>query len=264
MTAAPVLPRSWALWTTPATDGVTNMATDLGLLGAVRTGRAVWRWYEWATPTVSFGRHERVRGRYTPESLAAAGLTAVRRPTGGRALLHAREITYSVTLPWPAAHPWRPAYDAINHLLTETLHLAGIPVERAPAGPAVRPDGPVCFDRPAEGELVLGTRKLVGSAVWRQGDAYLQHGSILLADDQHQLVRAAVIPLPPAPAAATLGDIMPHRSPTEHLAALQHALRARLADAGARCEPFAPTATLTRAVEQARPGQRDPGWIWRH
>ena len=264
MNAASVLPHHWALWTTPPADGATNMATDLALLGAVRTEHAVWRWYGWASPTVSFGRHERVTGRYTPASLEAAGLAAVRRPTGGRALLHAREITYSVTLPWPADRPWRPAYDAINRLLTDTLRDAGIPVDRAPAGPAVRPDGPVCFDRPAEGELILDGRKLVGSAVWRQGDAYLQHGSILLADDQHRLVDAAVIPLPPAPAAATLTDAIPHRSPLEHLTALEQSLASRLATAGATCGAFTPDAPLRQAVEEARRGQRDPGWIWRH
>lgn len=263
MNAASVLPRRWALWTTPPAEGVINMATDLALLESVRTDQAVWRWYGWSSPTVSFGRNERVAGRYTADRLHAVGLTAVRRPTGGRALLHAREITYSVTLPWSADRPWRTAYDAVNRLLTETLRRAGIPVERAPASPAVRPDGPVCFDQPAEGELVLRGRKLVGSAVWRQGDAYLQHGSILLADDQHRLVEAAQVPTLPAPPAATLAEAVPHRTPAAHLAALQDALGLVLADDGVACSNFLPSPALAQSVAREVRAQQDPGWVWR-
>ncbi|MFN5599430.1 MAG: lipoyl protein ligase domain-containing protein, partial [Gemmatimonas sp.] len=101
-TAAPargVLPRAWSWWVDGARDGVTNMAADQALLETVRPGHGTWRWYGWERPTVSFGRNERLAGRIDADTVAQAALAAVRRPTGGRALLHWRELTYSVTMP---------------------------------------------------------------------------------------------------------------------------------------------------------------------
>lgn len=226
---AGVLPLHWHWWEDGAHDGTTNMATDLALLAAVRPGTATWRWYSWRRPTVSFGRNERTAGRFTPDGLAAAELEAVRRPTGGRALLHWRELTYSVALPLPASVPWRVAYDAINTVLLDALGTLGIPAHRAGVGPPVLPDGPVCFDLPSEGEITVGGRKLVGSAVWRQEQGYLQHGSILLHDDQGMLgtMPGAVANAPPA--AATLADTLPNHTDQERrqlvYAATHEALR---------------------------------------
>ncbi|BAH37804.1 hypothetical protein GAU_0762 [Gemmatimonas aurantiaca T-27] len=199
-----VLPTTWSVWPCEPADGPTNMAIDAALLAQAVPGVAVWRWYGWSAPTVSFGRNERVAGRFSPDSLAKAGLTAVRRPTGGRALLHAREITYSVTVGLASEAGWRDAYDAVNHILHGALRHMGVDVQRAGAQPPVAPDGPVCFDLPAEGELVVEGRKLVGSAVWRQGTRYLQHGSILLHDDQAMLATASMQPMDPIPPAAAL------------------------------------------------------------
>lgn len=225
---APVLPAQWRWWEDGAHDGVTNMATDQALLATVRPGAGTWRWYGWSRPTVSFGRNERTAGRFPPDGLAAAGLDAVRRPTGGRALLHWRELTYSVALPLPAEVPWRRAYDAINSMLLGALTALGLPARLAGAGKPVMPDGPVCFDLPAEGEITVDGRKLVGSAVWRQGDAYLQHGSLLLHDDQGRLASIPGAPSPAPPAAATLGSAFPHHADHELrrlvYAATHHAL----------------------------------------
>ena len=82
-----VWPARWAFLASPPLDGVTNMAIDAALLDMVAEGdgTAVWRCYAWAQPTVSFGRNERTTGRFSDQSVRAAGLTAVRRPTGGRA-----------------------------------------------------------------------------------------------------------------------------------------------------------------------------------
>src|SRR5687767_12168212 len=79
-------------------DGATNMATDDALrLRARRTGETVYRLYAWSRPTVSLGRNQSARGRYNLALARARGIDFVRRPTGGRAILHHREITYSVT-----------------------------------------------------------------------------------------------------------------------------------------------------------------------
>jgi lipoate-protein ligase A len=258
------LPTRWAIWRDGAADGVTNMATDAALLATVQTDRMVWRWYAWDTPTISFGRHEVTSGRFSAASVRAAGLDAVRRPTGGRALLHAREITYSVTGPLPAPVGWRTAYDAINRLLLATLHACGVPAALAGPAPAMAPDGPVCFEAPAEGEIVVHGRKLVGSAVWRQRGGYLQHGSILLHDDQARLAEAALERLPPAPPAAALSQIAPTLTVTALADALEAQLLAAAADArDVTCQPFAPSADVQRAIASQRRHFADPSWLWR-
>lgn len=258
------LPTTWAIWRDGAADGATNMATDAALLATVQTDRMVWRWYAWETPTISFGRHEATSGRFSAASVRAAGLDAVRRPTGGRALLHAREVTYSVTGPLPAHVGWRAAYDAINRLLLATLHAVGVPAELAGAAPALPPDGPVCFEAPAEGEIVVDGRKLVGSAVWRQGGGYLQHGSILWHDDQARLADAAQHPLPLAPPAAALAQIAPLVTAATLADALEAVLPTWAPHArDVTCQPFAPSADVQRAIASQRGHFADPSWLWR-
>src|SRR5271154_4919364 len=96
------------------------MALDHALLArAARTGECVLRVYSWRSPTVSFGRHQRTAGGYDHLHLAA-----VRRPTGGRAVLHDREATYSVTA--PVTRPLRATYARINRLLLDALHRLGV------------------------------------------------------------------------------------------------------------------------------------------
>lgn len=253
------LPTQWLWWEDGAHDGATNMATDEVLRSLARPEIAVWRWYSWARPTVSFGRNERVLGRYAAERLEAAGLDAVRRPTGGRALLHARELTYSVSLALPTSLPWTAAYDAINRVLLEALLAMGVPAMRASGSAAVPPDGPVCFDQPANGELVVRGQKLVGSAVWRRGDAYLQHGSILLHDDQALLAVGETLPPPPA---AALAALFPDRSDDilrrDALASTATALQRF-----ATVSPFVvPSDWPTRLASQHRHFV-DPAWLWR-
>src|SRR5689334_6142775 len=88
----------WRLFRTPALSGVANMAIDHALMArARRTGERVLRVYTWSAPTLSLGRHQSARGRIDPKVIEAHGVSLVRRPTGGRALLHHREVTYSVT-----------------------------------------------------------------------------------------------------------------------------------------------------------------------
>jgi lipoate-protein ligase A len=110
----------------------------------------------------------------------------VRRLTGGRAVLHARELTYSVTLPDGALGSPQTTYAAISRALLLGLRRLGVPAELQGRG-AGRPPVPSlapCFREPAEGEVVARGRKLVGSAQYREGGVTLQHGSLLFADDQ--------------------------------------------------------------------------------
>ncbi|MDQ4080810.1 MAG: lipoate--protein ligase family protein, partial [Gemmatimonadota bacterium] len=173
----------------PPADGATNMATDEALLlRAGRTGETVYRIYGWSRPTVSLGRHQTAQGRYDVERARAQGIDFVRRPTGGRAILHHREITYAVAGPVEAFGSLRESYRAINRLLLEALRTLGVEAREAQVStrapiPGIAP----CFEAPVSGEVVAGGRKLVGSAQVRDGDAFLQHGSILIDDDQYLL-----------------------------------------------------------------------------
>src|SRR5512140_3717644 len=114
--------RRWnTLLTTPRT-GVENMALDEALMErASRSGEWICRVYAWSEPTVSFGRNQAAAKHYDPNRLASRGLAAVRRPTGGRAILHHREITYSVVAPVDEAGDLGESYLLINRLLVTGL-----------------------------------------------------------------------------------------------------------------------------------------------
>ncbi len=256
------LPSRWQVLRSAPASGLRNMAVDAALLEQARTSSdGVWRCYAWHRPTVSFGRHEVTRGRFDARSMARAGLDAVRRPTGGRALLHAREVTYSVTFPLAASIGWTVAYRAVNAVLLEGLRALGVDAMSVPDenAPSVRPDGPVCFDSPAPGEIVVGHAKLVGSAVWRDRGAYLQHGSILLHDDQAMLADASCTTLPIPPAAASFATCcadMPSWSDVAN--ALETVLRRRFA-----VQTFAEPVGFSSLVDTHEQSLAHPDWLWR-
>lgn len=169
-------------------DGVQNMARDDALARSLGPGEGVVRFYRWRRPTLSFGRNEPARELYLPEDdLRAAGLDLVRRPTGGRAVLHDHELTYAVVAPVEAFSSLRDAYGAINAALVDGLRRLGARVEQVREGGVLPVDAGPCFQAPAVGEVVHDGRKLVGSAQVRIGRVILQHGSILLDDDQSRL-----------------------------------------------------------------------------
>ena len=179
----------WRLLLAAPRSGAENMARDTALQArAARTGETVFSIYSWARPTLSFGRHQPAAGLYDIDKIRSANVDVVRRPTGGRAILHDHEVTYSVTAPATDAEPLRATYDRINRILLDGLARLGVnaepasTAERAPA-PSTRP----CFEAPGQGELVASGNKLVGSAQWRDDGALLQHGSILVDDDQSSL-----------------------------------------------------------------------------
>jgi len=180
------------------------MALDHALALRLLPGEGVVRLYGWDRPTVSFGRNEPAQGLYTPEAAARAGVALVRRPTGGRAVAHWRELTYAVVAPLDAWGGLREAYVAINRSLAAALGALGVSAEVATGRSAPLDAGP-CFGIPAAGEIVVAGRKLVGSAQARLGGALLQHGSILLEDDQSMLdglTRAGVAAGPTGPTGA--------------------------------------------------------------
>ena len=248
-------------------SGARNMAIDLALLDRARSaGEAVWRCYAWSRPTISFGRNEAARVRFDAASVSRPGFDAVRRPTGGRALFHSREVTYSVTAPVAPDIPWRMTYAAINAVLVQALRALGVQATLVPdaESEAVRPDGPVCFDRPAAGEIVVEGAKLVGSAIWRERGAYLQHGSILLHDDQSLLATAMITPPTfTTPPAASLNALfasrgLPCPSWSNVAAALEHALAAQH-----DVTPLEADASLIAATERKEGDLSSTQWLWR-
>jgi lipoate-protein ligase A len=252
----------WRLLLSPPLDGPDNMALDEALMArARRSGETVLRTYAWAAPTLSLGRHQRARGFYDDAALRDAGVGVVRRPTGGRALLHHREITYSVTMPLVQQTPAR-AYERINGLLVAALALLGVPAAVVgPSAPSARPTERPCFDEPSPGELEVGGRKLVGSAQWRDGGALLQHGSILVDDDQASIASFTTAPLPATPAPATLCGIL-GRAPS---ASEVHDAMARTIEARDEVTPVPlELDVLTRDdARRLADRYRDAEWTWR-
>lgn len=162
------------------------MARDHALARCLGAGEGVLRLYGWSQPTVSLGRNEPARDRYTA---SVEGPPFVRRPTGGRAVLHASEVTYAVVLPERAWGGPRASYRRIHEGLVQGLHGLGVAAELATEGEVLTPDAGPCFRRPAPGEVAVGGRKLVGSAQARLEGSILQHGSVLVSGDQDLLAR---------------------------------------------------------------------------
>src|SRR5687768_3445669 len=191
---APRVISGWRTLLLPGRTGVENMARDTGLMERARSsGESVFTVYDWARPTLSFGRNQEAKGRYDLTSIRHRGVDVVRRPTGGRALLHHREVTYSVTAPIEAAESLTDSYHRINRVLVAGLRKLGVEaMESQSATPAPAPGTLPCFATPANGELISGGGKLVGSAQVREGGALLQHGSILLEDDQPMIAELLV------------------------------------------------------------------------
>jgi lipoate-protein ligase A len=169
--------------------GAVNMAFDHALADGLPPFCGIVRIYRWAPPTVSFGRNEPALGLYDQDAAAAEGLAFVRRPTGGRAVLHADEVTYAVAVPVGAFGGLRDTYLQINRGLVGGLAGVGLSVEMAGGIASLPPDAGPCFQAPVTGEVMIGGRKLVGSAQVRMGRNLLQHGSVILRGDQSVLDR---------------------------------------------------------------------------
>jgi lipoyl(octanoyl) transferase len=187
--------------------GHVQMAIDAALLAAAGPDTAFLRFYRWDPPCLSFGRNEPATTRYDRDRIAALGLDTVRRPTGGRAVWHDAEVTYAVAGPVTLFGSLPETYRAIHEVIAAGLGAFGVPVGLAPSAAAVTPDAGACFASPAGGEVVVRGRKLVGSAQVREGDAFLQHGSILLVDGQ-DVVAQVTRGEPPVSQATSLGEVL--------------------------------------------------------
>ncbi len=178
--------RQWRLIYDSPMTGAANMAVDEAILNAVSQGRSAptLRLYGWQPPCLSLGYGQRA-DEVDHQRLAALGWAIVRRPTGGRAILHTDELTYSVSL--PVDHPLAArgvieSYRQISAALLVALRALGADSSAEPH-PSSPDAGAVCFEEPSHYEITVKGRKLVGSAQVRRKDGILQHGTLPLYGD---------------------------------------------------------------------------------
>lgn len=189
----------WYFINSGACSGAYNMAMDEALLTMHSVGEIppVIRFYEWAEPTLSIGYFQQAARDINLEAVRAQGIDFVRRPTGGRAVLHEHELTYSVIV--SEQHPNMPtnvtdAYRVISEGILKGFHQLGmdayfsVPESKEQLDDLKKPKSAVCFDAPSWYELVVEGKKVAGSAQTRQKGVILQHGAILLDVDIEKLL----------------------------------------------------------------------------
>jgi lipoate-protein ligase A len=201
--SAPYAPAIWRLLHSPLADGATNMAIDEAILRAVAEGAEppTLRFFGWRPPCLSLG-YAQAAAEVDEVRLARLGYGLVRRPTGGRAILHTDELTYSVIAPMDEPRVRGGVVESYQQLS------AGLLAGLAHLGLAVRADkeyapaeagaskGPVCFEVPSNYEITVGDggqpRKLLGSAQVRKQGVVLQHGTLPLTGDIGRIVDVLV------------------------------------------------------------------------
>jgi lipoyl(octanoyl) transferase len=197
------MPPSWRLIHTPPASGAWNMAVDEAILEAARAKivSPTLRLYAWDPPCLSLGYAQSYKKDVDLPRLRARGWEVVRRPTGGRAILHTDELTYSVTGPQDDPNlsgSVLESYRRLSAALLDALHRLHVPAEAAgthlqvPEG--ADPKGPVCFEVPSDYEIVVGGKKLIGSAQARRKEGVLQHGSLPLFGDLTRIVEGVNFP----------------------------------------------------------------------
>jgi lipoate-protein ligase A len=173
--------------------GASNMALDEAIMDAAAEGAAppTLRFYAWEPPCLSLGKRQPLDG-IDLARCRADGIDVVRRATGGFAILHTDELTYSI-----ATRPDDPradgaildAYRKLSQGLMAGLRLLGATPEMNPVVPGgVHNASAACFEMPSAYEIVMGGQKLIGSAQVRPAGRILQHGSLPLTGDIARLV----------------------------------------------------------------------------
>lgn len=178
---------SWQGIYDPPLPGKMNMDKDLELMQAVGAGKALptLRLYGWAPPALSLGFFQKAEAVVDIEACRRLGIDVVKRPTGGRAVLHYRELTYSIIV--PESHPRLPkgvlaSYRFLSGGMMEAFRILGItPGLASGKSRGQETGGPgACFDAPSAYEVQVEGKKVVGSAQLRRQGVFLQHGSISL------------------------------------------------------------------------------------
>lgn len=183
----------WCFLDTGFNDAAINMALDESLLNWHSEGKIppTLRFYGWATPSLSVGHFQEVDKIIDFNALQRNNCQFVRRLTGGSAVLHDDELTYSLVI--SEQHPSIPksvreAYYVLSKGVLEGYKNLGIPVDYAiPEKSSKKDRTAVCFEKPAYYEMVVGGKKISGNAQTRKKGVLLQHGSIPMRIDTQML-----------------------------------------------------------------------------
>lgn len=183
----------WRLLITDPAPGSWNMAVDEAIARCAADGLSptTLRFYQWQPGAVSLGRHQPLAD-VDRVQVERRGYGLVRRPTGGRAILHIDELTYSIAGRTEDESLQGAVLDSYNRLsegLVLGLRHLGLDAAKAPGTNRAGPDvSPVCFEVPSAYEIIAGPYKIMGSAQSRRGGYVLQHGSLPLHGDITRLV----------------------------------------------------------------------------
>lgn len=194
-----VIGETWRLIDSGHLDGITNMAVDEAMARFADESdedvRATLRTYGWRPYAISLGYHQSVE-EIDLHRCRQDGIDVVKRPTGGRAILHAEELTYAVVIPRRSGFFDKSilkTYGILSRAIVAGLNELGVGVEfeQAPSTPKDFSKGKMsmlCFASSVQHEIGWQGRKLVGSAQRRIGETILQHGSILIGPQHLRLV----------------------------------------------------------------------------
>lgn len=199
---------TWRLLVDPPAQGAWNMAVDESLLEHVGSSESLptLRLYAWEPACLSLGYAQPFSDVDTA-CLRERNWDVVRRPTGGRAILHTDELTYSITAPPGEPRVQGTVLESYNRLagaLLAAVRSLGVPVEvkEHAVGQNNQAQGPVCFEVPSAYEITVGGKKLIGSAQARRRESVLQHGTLPLYGDLGRITEALTYPGESARAAA--------------------------------------------------------------
>jgi len=187
----------WRFLMTPPSAGDWNMAVDEAILEAVGRGDVLptLRLYAWVPPCLSLGYAQRFAD-VDRNRLAERGWGLVRRPTGGRAILHTDELTYAVIGPYSdprLSGSVLESYQRLSAALLKALSLLDIPAQVNEVVTNERnAKGPVCFEVPSNYEITVNGKKLIGSAQARRKEGVLQHGSLPLYGNLTRIIKVLV------------------------------------------------------------------------
>jgi lipoate-protein ligase A len=190
--------QQWRLLVNPPSRGAWNMAVDESMLENVSKGQELptLRLYAWEPACLSIG-YSQSAADIDRIRLTDRGWDWVRRPTGGRAILHTDELTYSVIAPLTeprVAGGVIESYQRLSKALLAALHALNIPAEAHPTSTSsnTHQTGAVCFEIPTNYEIVVNGKKLIGSAQARHKNGVLQHGTFPLWGDLTRITNVLV------------------------------------------------------------------------
>ena len=177
--------------------GSWNMAVDDYLFQSLTDAPVTYlRFYSWKNPTVSLGYSQKNREVVNEDYCREHGIDIVRRITGGKLVLHSKEVTYCICSSDRElfTNTINESYKRISEALISGLKAMGMaPLLAETSNPAYIRGNLPCFSYPAKNEIEVEGKKVIGSAQKRVGDKFLQHGSIPLKEDDEKLKKVSCL-----------------------------------------------------------------------